>query len=224
MQLIASLAVFLSSSVSATVLDQEYADTADRFANIGQDSNFPADPDLDIAQTFTVGQTGVLTGVEVFVRRSFTPTITDPLVFDIRTTVGGSPTEPDSGANVLASISAAASSIPTVASFVGFDLSGFGISVTAGDVLAIVLQSDGPNPAYAWGGTEADGYSPGASFRRTVTIFPTWMSTGFANDQLFRTFVEPSAAAPVSTTLPLLMIGLFGFYAAGYRMVEKTIS
>ncbi len=194
-----------TSVAAAPMLDQEY-DPAfnNRLLGVGEVSGL-GDPDIDLAQTFTVGIAGTLTSVETLIRRE-APTTAD-LLFDIRTTAGGVPTEPDAGVNVLAQLTAPAASIPTTSGFVSFDVSAFNIAVTPGEVLAIVLQSTGANPAYLWSGTSTDGYGGGATYRRFLSSDPTWATTGAASDLAFRTFVEPTAA-PEPTTVTLLGLAL----------------
>ena len=205
---VAFLAILVTTlpgpAAALPILDQEYDPTIDRLLGIGQVEG-QADPDIDLAQTFTVGITGILTSVEVLIRRE--SGITEDLLFDIRTIAGGVPTEADAGANVLANTSLSAAGIPLASEFVSVDLSSFGLAVTAGEVLSIVLQSDGANPAYLWSGTAADGYAGGGTFRRFLSIPATWGTTGAASDLAFRTFVEP---VPEPSTALLLMAGILG--------------
>ncbi len=197
---------FEDISHAVPMLDQSYTASPDATGFVGL-NNF-----IDRSQTFTVGISGILTQVDLlnFQRNSAT---TDALLFDIRTTSGGVPTEPDSGGNILASLSLAAASVSTTFGTLSVDLSPFSVSVASGDVLAIVLSSDDPvGGAYRWRGTSADGYVGGSAFDR---LGATWGSTFFA-DHTFQTFVE-STDLPLPGTLPLLGIGLVGMVFGAWR-------
>lgn len=139
-----------------------------------------------LAQTFTVGITGVLRRVDVEIRRD--AGIPD-LLFDIRPTIGGVPVESDAAA--LANVVIPSASIPTDFTFVSVDLSSAQIAVSAGDVLAIVLRAPGAGGAlnYSWQGSAVSGYGAGADFFR-VAPSPTW--NGLFGDLGFQTFVAPA--------------------------------
>ena len=144
----------------------------------------------DVAQTFTVGRTGVLTRVEVLLF-SF-PGIVDDLVVDVRPTDGnGAPVEGNGSPPVLASVTVAPAAIPTTTAFVAFDLSAFNVAVTAGDVLAIVLRSgSGGSTTYGRQGGADDPYAGGAGFFRNSSATTAWLEM-VDTDWGFRTFVEP---------------------------------
>src|SRR5438045_2571089 len=144
----------------------------------------------------------MLTGFDIWVDRQ--PGVTQPLLYDIRTTPAGAPSDPDSGGNILAS-----GSLPAIVFDTGpgstfqplpsglphVDL-GSGIPVTVGEILAIVLRSDDPGIhnglTYNWHGTSPGGYLGGSAFLRTNG---TWQLQVY--DQIFRSYVvaEPSAGA-----------------------------
>ena len=89
--------------------------------------------------------------------------------------------------------------------------------VTAGDVLAIAMLSEGDNPAYLWSGSSAEDYAGGSAYRRVFS--PVWEVPPFANDWAFRTFVEPATGAPAPATALLLGPSLV---AIGWARRRKT--
>jgi hypothetical protein len=163
----------------------------------------------DFSQTFTVGIAGTLSSVEV---RIFG--LTD-VTIDIRPTTSlGVPLLSDDPADQLGRVTVTPPSLSFA--LVSADLSPFGIAVRPGDVLAIVLRSDG---VQNWG-IAHDGdatYAEGEAFLRRGTdwetfsqVFPTFSRVDFQ----FNTFVEP---IPEPSTLSLLGIGLCGLLAYGWR-------
>ncbi len=119
----------------------------------------------DVAQTFTVGLTGQLTRIDVWLVSEGVPT-TD-LVLDVRNTTSGIPDPNDM--LILGSASMTATQIGLLPSpaFVSFDLTSANIQVTAGETLAIVLQSLATvGDSYRWVGDYPGGYSGGTAFRR----------------------------------------------------------
>lgn len=182
------------------VLDQEHNPFQNIEGNIGPHSGSRID---DRAQTFTVGVTGILSRIEIRVyNRDLVAT--QPLIIDIRTVVGGVPTEADFGPNILERHSVAAALVPTTGLvFVGVDLAG--IAVTAGDVLAIAASTtDTANFSFIWGGTNTDLYAGGAQYNR-VTGVPYNLNAGI-RDLNFRTFVE----VPAPGVALILAMGLAG--------------
>jgi hypothetical protein len=174
-------------STSSPILDQSFEPaTLSRFLGIG--------PGTSGAQTFTVGITGILTEVDVLVERNGGA----GLRFDIRPTVNGVPVEND--AMTLASITVPASTVPFPASFLDFDVSSFGILISQGEILAMVLSDNS-----RWFGTPNDPYPGGAAYFRFAD---TTFTPVFDNlDVGFKTFVEP---IPEPSTLALLGIGVIG--------------
>lgn len=150
---------------------------------------------VDWAETFTVGVTGILDSIEVRVRRESIE-VTDPLLFDIRTTTNGTPTLSDTGENILFATSIPAETILTGYEwlFYSIDVSAASIPVSTGEVLAIVLRSDGSTAsgdrAYRWLG--GGSYAAGKSFSRihsgiwTASLGDGWLT--------FKTFVQPVVA------------------------------
>lgn len=138
------------------------------------------------AQTFTVGITGTLTGVDVLVAQMFGPQPED-LDVTIYDTINGQP-----HAALTAPVHLPAATIPNVShpatfSEYAFLHSQFALHVSAGDVLAIVV-STGPTSQYMWAGALMGGYERGQLYTTTTT---TWAAAG-SEDQVFRTYVATS--------------------------------
>jgi hypothetical protein len=166
---------------------------------------------LDLAQTFTVGISGKLIGIDVWVSRY---TATEPLIYDVRRTFGHMPSADDFGSNILASGVIDATELETDAGNLGtppsmlahLDLSGARPAVEQGDSLAIVLRSfdQGPRTSYIARGGTGDPYGGGAMYRRWAGNNQQWeLSRDW--DLVFQTHVIPE---PVSVFL--LMLGATG--------------
>jgi hypothetical protein len=134
-------------------VDQEHAPPEDGFAAFAVAHN------ITLVQTFTVGVTGVLTRLEVQVRRG-EETVEDLVLLLWSTDEEGLPE------NLLATVSQPpAATTPNIpAPFVSFDLGAAAVAVSAGDVLAIELTSNAANDPpfqerYEWqyGGQYAGG-------------------------------------------------------------------
>lgn len=167
----------IPASVTA-VLDQSF--DAPSFLSFGFGG------DTQLAQTFTVGVTGVLTRIDIEIRRD--AGIPD-VVLDVRPTTGGVPVASDAAALVTVVIPSA--NIPAEFTFVSVDLTSARIAVTAGDVLALVLRAPGAGGAlnYSWQGSATNEYVPGADFFREIPLL-NW--SPLFGDLSFRTFVQPS--------------------------------
>ncbi len=142
----------------------------------------------DAAQTFTVGLDGLLTEVQVRAGRIGGA----PLLVDVRRTTGGAPIEDDS--DTLASVTVPAADVSVNVSgspppFLSIDVSGFGVSVSAGQVLAIVLRQPVAGGFYALGAGIGNPYGAGDGYTRFES--PSWFNGGYDLD--FRTFVDPEA-------------------------------
>jgi hypothetical protein len=173
--------LLFAGRVQATpILDQQNAPSG----------NFPAlavANDRTQIQTFTVGVTGVLTRIDVQVSRE-TQTVEDLVLSLWSTDVTGLPKD------LLATVSVPPSAIdlrsPTEP-FVTFDLSAEAIAVSAGELLAILLNSNAQNnppffeERYLW---EIGGqYDRGTAYTRLDTSFFEQ-----SEDFHFRTYVEPA--------------------------------
>lgn len=182
----------------------------------------------DKAQTFTVGITGTLVRADVEIMRWPPSTIggvpipTGDLLFDIRTTIGGVPIDDDT--MTLASMVVSADSIPMTRGWYSFDIKPFDVSVTTGDILAIVLRSESDNMIdYRWfGGLDRfdDTYDFGAHYYRNPSYGITTWTLLSGGDVGFKTFVEP---IPEPSTLLLLGSGLIGIMGFRIRKTFKKI-
>jgi hypothetical protein len=175
--------------------------------------------DIAAAQTFTVGTTGTLVGLDLFIGR-FGANV-GPLLVDLRSTKGGVPTEDDRG--VRAHIAIASTTFPNTGfggavDGMSIDLSALGLSVVAGQMLAFVVRSPDSvptptgSPQYALVGSTAS-YAGGAAFYRAPSLgvgsFTPVPSSAF-DDYAFRTFVDSEALpepAPVSEPATVLLMG-----------------
>ena len=227
--------VALSANVTATgeQIDQQYVPpTINGYGIVG------AAQRVDTAQTFTVGITGLLSAVDVWVTRH--ETVSQPLLFDIRRTLGGIPVDVDSGPGILASGAVAAQLVAVSRPFdppsgvtsdsriidlngpylapealVHVDLRTFGISVSESEVLAIVLRSDDPNEfrgyTYAWHGKSPGQYHRGAEYSRS-TVDNIWYTLDIVEslsfDHAFRTYVD--VIPEPKTAMLLLAYALLG--------------
>lgn len=191
-----TLPLFVPAAIAA--VDQQYVPaTTNQFSNVG------AGNVVDWAQIFTVGITGTLTGFDVWVDRQSEVSL--PLLFDIRTTLAGAPTEPDSGPNVLASGSLPANMFLADEGTTGsppgslphIELLSQSFAVVAGHVLPIALRSDDPGApstlAYNWHGNEPGAYARGSAYLRVADGWEPHVS-----DQVFRTYVTPIPEPPAA--------------------------
>jgi hypothetical protein len=199
------------AQADAIVLDQRLLPPA----TIGVTLGYP----FSIAQTFTVGVPGTLARVDVFLfpvsfNSLILGTVPGDLILDVRPTVGGVPSDTASLARVsvpAASVAPSEATSPNSLFAVSFDVSQFGVPVTAGDLLAFELQSTAiqvGDPNYsvaAIGDTRfTRGYCCGDAFARDAISHPSFSSDPNepfffhrgSTDFLFRTFVQTSAPAP----------------------------
>lgn len=195
----------LPSSAAVLVVDQ----ATDAFSAPGPSGELggPTIADFQSArQTFTVGVGGTLAVVELQVQRGepFVPggVPNQDLVVSILGTTGGAP---DPAQN-LGSVSLPALSIPefddfTTGPFTAFDVSGLGITVTPGDVLAIEVSSAADNESYFVYDSEVDIYAGGIS--STVGVFDGFVDESPGRDLGFRTTV----LIPEPASLTLIALG-----------------
>jgi hypothetical protein len=182
--------------------------------------------ETESAQTFTVGLTGQLTKVEVKVSRY--ASFTGPLGVFVVPTIGGVPDDTTVlGYSVFAGDTISTAWNNNDSNWLAVDLTSFGISVSSGDVLAIVLATDNPSlfieGLYAWHGDSGNPYSGGNLFW-TTNASPDWTAVSDA-DLGFRTFVESrSGMVPEPSTLVLLVSGLIIVFCLGIEYRARDVS
>lgn len=190
------------------VTDQQHLTT--RIGGLG----VVGEANVFLAQTFTVGLTGTLTRIDlnVFFPHDDFSRFTDPLSIQLRTTAGGTPTN-----TVVDAITVAPQNLPGFADRFGLTaFSGFGVNVTAGDALAIVLTT-GTTGNFGWGlgaccygGGAAQWTANGGAF--VPITFPG------APEFLFRTWVEADVTpTPEPGTMLLAATGVAALVARRRR-------
>jgi hypothetical protein len=148
------------------------------------------------AQTFIVGQSGILDRVELQISKESNPTA--PLLVEIRKTLAGSGAPDPSASALLASVSMSSSLFPTGQStsiYTGVDLNAQSFAVSEGDVLAIVATSaTATYPKwYLWTTSDSGGKPPAPQYTRGMAFYAhasswTWTADVSA-DSGFRTYV-----------------------------------
>ena len=121
---------------------------------------------IDRAQTFTVGETGLLSKIDLMLFKDMPAGAT--LIIDVRDTTGGVPNESDAINMILLTFGVSAGALFTVEDeYVTFEVSLYGVQVTAGQVLAIVLRAPGGATfGYDWSAITLDPYPAGALYSR----------------------------------------------------------
>ena len=164
----------------------------------------------DTAQTYRHGLSGQLTKVDLLLSRT-TDAVGD-LLFDVRpTTLVSTQHKPvDNDALAMANAMIPQAHIPlNTPSFVSIDLSGEGIFVSAGEVLALVLTAEQSGPSdhlwFDWHGTGTSSfYLNGQRFFRDD---PATAFTGTSGDLGIRVFVVPELSSLTMVGCLLILAG-----------------
>ena len=176
----AILASALAAPANAEVLDQHNDGPLSGGTSIGV---ITTAINQSAAETITVGITGTLTRVEMYVYAG--ATLTAPLVLEVRAVDGGSETDPPSE-QVLASQQVTPP--PSGLQWVSFDLSASNLQVTTGQHLSLVLRSAQDLTQGQYDAEGSPNTYPGASFYRNFSN--PWNEID-NYDLMFHTYVNP---------------------------------
>jgi hypothetical protein len=186
-----SFSEFALFEPNAPVFDQGHDSTGG-----GSASSAAIDSTTERAQTFTVGQAGVLDSIDLQVVREDEITTAD-LLFDIRGTAAGTPKR---NPPTLVSLTIPASEVPLTlgpGEFFTVDVISSAIAVNPGEVLAIVLGAPDATTAlnrFQWSnGPNPDDYFDGDPYSRTDGA---WILESF--DAGFQTLVIPEPSSSLS--------------------------
>lgn len=187
--LLALLVLIPNRAAAAPILDQ----------SVGADSTavFGGANITGIAQTFTVGVEGFLSRVDLLLMRHGSDQA--PLDVEIRRNLTDL-----TDASLLARISLDQSvvTLPFPGAWFSLDFSPFGLRVSPGEELAVVIRSAVPS-VYGWGLTIGDVYAGGHGYFFQAD---RWNLGG--GDQHLRTYVTP---VPEPGLLALLAVGGLGY-------------
>jgi uncharacterized delta-60 repeat protein len=187
-------------------LDQDF------LTNVSANSTTAIRFDLSSAQTFTVGAGGQLTGVRAGVFRNTAYTGTTPdLYVEIRPTTSDGAVNADPS-SALARVTLTPSEVGTSRQLL-LDLRAFGITVSPGQVLAIVYRVAGPHDPgspYGFSGDFFQGptYDPYSGGRHYFIDNTGNVWSPYPGDAIFQTFVggagTPSPVVTVANVNPTL--------------------
>ena len=190
-----------AASATTIVLDQEFF--PDAFPEFGQFTF--TDGSIGVAQTFTVGQAGLLDSVEIH------GNLNTPSELRILQTSGGAPVGGAAGSVVLASSTSAtivSDGWPDLGAdrVYRFDFSAAGLAVNIGDILALQPIADAASGGiHMFGHLESvAAYAGGdAYYFNTNESVNDWATFSEASDFDFRTYVT----VPEPATVGLLAMG-----------------
>jgi hypothetical protein len=191
---------------AAPVLDQYYN------SSNGIGSSGYVSP-VGVAQVFTVGLTGELTGVDLALARPvLNPLPSDTVTVELRPTTGGVPDALDS--SVIALIQVPFSYVPYWTAPLGeqthFDFSPFDLQVTAGEQLAVDVGYSGePNVIWALGSSNL--YSRGSAYSRNGfnRAWSQFVPPPSPVSMYFQTYVDTAAVPePGGIVFSIAIIGL----------------
>ena len=194
------------SANAALVLDQENDFT-------GGHASFAIHNNQNIAQTFTVGQSGVLQQVDLMLSRW--GAATGNFSLSILTTSGG---VPDGGGSTLFSQLYPVTDIvpvddPSSNEFLSIDVSSANISVSPGDTLALAVTHAGNN--WVQWNSVLGGYGSGSGFVGDGDLVTSWrLINNLDYDLVFRTYVS---TVPVPAAVWLFGSGLLGLIGVARR-------
>ncbi len=179
---------------------------------------------VESAQTFTVGTTGILTQVDVQLGIEAGSLGTGDVLLDIRPTDTAGNPETDNASALITAVIPAADITGSSASYYFVEVNlGAGIRVTASDTYAIVLRSETPDDTqynqFIWASTSVpnDNYDRGASYYR---CFQLSSACGNSNWELyvsshlnmpdlgFRTYIEADTTIPEPSPVQATFFGL----------------
>jgi hypothetical protein len=217
------LALSAAQSQGSPILDQSNVTNSSALSvEIGLSASHPNDVSLS-GQSFTVGVTGILDHITVFIFGSVPNGTTPPTdLFEIRpTTASGAPVDDDSKA--LARLTITLPPVP----FGGFglphpsfdiDVGSFQIPVTAGETL--FFDFGAANENLALGGFAPPNYAGGDEyFRDPVRGLDNFVKQG-VSDFGFQTYVEP-ATVPEPSSLTLCCASAIALLA--YRRWTRRV-
>jgi len=200
--IVAFVLIGTGSARAVVVLDQS-SNTGGGFGSAAIYGAFGGSPRIGqaVAQTFTVGTSGVLDHIDVS-DLSLRGSGQSPLTLELRNVSAGEP-----GGTVLATSSVNAGDL--VGGTATFDLSGFGLNFNIGDLLSFSLVSDSNLGDDYFVSVFAGSYAPGASFLGPKAGTGPWDSSFFDGADLhFQTFVDQSASVPAPGMLAIFGLGL----------------
>jgi hypothetical protein len=163
-------------------LDQDFTPSSITFF-AGVSSGSPTEQ----AMTFPVGRTGLLTRID-FMLIAGGDTADDDVEFELRPTIAGVPDPSD--ASVLVAGVLSSSDWPSGApGLVALDVSSAALTVSVGEVYALVLRSVHPTSGGSWAGSsDTAAYSGGDGYYRETSVSSDFVLIG--GDFAFRTHVE----------------------------------